>query len=145
MIYPQDALTISNIFNGSVSSTEVISIIPSTILGINISQENLASNTDVNCNGSNIITNFAKSTEFILLQKVCNTPVIITKSGNDKAQVIITYVPYDLTNSTSTYQNYFYGFSYGEIVISLFIFWLLSFHIFYFIVAKFIGLFNRKK
>jgi len=145
MTYPQDAITIQNIINGAASSTEVISITPSTILGINISQENLASNTDVECNGENILTNFAKTTEFILLNKICNTPVIIKKTGNDKAQIIITYVPYNITLSTSTAAKIYNGFTGGEIVISLLLFWIFSFLIFNFIVEKFIGFFNKRK
>ena len=142
-MFPDNAITISQIFDGSVSSTIIIPTYPSTLLGVNISQENLASNTNLYCGNELVLTNFAKTTEFMLIHKICNDVVRVQKAGNDKAQLLLTYVPYDISQATST-ERFFYGFSYGDIVISLFVFWIFSFLIFNFIVAKFIGFFNKK-
>jgi len=137
MIYPPDAITISKIIEGEITET-IIPTIPNTILGINISQENLASNTHIYCGSDEILDNFAKTTQFILLNKVCNSPVMAQKIGNDKAQIIITYVPYNLQTSSSTLSIY-NGFTSGEIVNSLFLFLIFLTLIFGFVIFKFLG------
>jgi len=86
-MFPDNAITISQIFDGSVSSTIIIPTYPSTLLGVNISQENLASNTNLYCGNELVLTNFAKTTEFMRIHKICTDVVRVQKAGNDKAQL----------------------------------------------------------
>ena len=56
-----------------------------------------------------------------------------------------TCATYDYDFLTSSTLKIYNGFTGGEIVISLLLFWIFSFLIFNFIVEKFIGFFNKRK
>jgi hypothetical protein len=125
-MFPEDAQTA--IVN--VSGTTSYVLLPAqnatrTILGVYISQENLASNTDIKCGDIEILTNFSKTTSMVLMRRKCppNTEVVINKTGNDNSQTVLTYVNRDLiTTPSSTLPAYVNGFSYGDIVSTVFLF-----------------------
>ena len=123
MIYPKDALTKTIIIQGVTDET-LITKIPNTILAIRIQQSGIASETMVLCGVEPVALNYAKDFPISLVNYVCNDIVKVEKTGQDEAFISVTYVPYDISkNDTSSTSPYFvWGFSYGEIILSIFVF-----------------------
>jgi hypothetical protein len=112
----------------NASGTQTIVLIPqnttNTILGVAISQENLASDTNLVCRNPAtgdqkiILTNFAKTISYAEMNFVCPNgyDVEIQKTGNDQSQTILNYVPYDRTQLK--------GFTQGEVINGVFLFFI---------------------
>jgi hypothetical protein len=134
---PQDTQTI--VVNAS--GTQNIVLIPknttNTILGVAISQENLASDTNLVCRDPStgdqmvIMTNFAKTISYAEMNFVCPNGynVELQKTGDDQSQTILNYVAYDRTAQVTDSQNTAYAVSI-LIVIAGFLFFNLIWRIF---------------
>lgn len=96
--FPDNAITIQHELVGAGSAT-LLATSTRTILGISIQQSGNASVSQLNCNGTVIAFNYGKDFPFNLINSVCNGPVQVSKTGNDSASFIITYVDYDISVS----------------------------------------------
>jgi len=124
MIFPKDAKTISTSIT-NIGSEILVSDIPSSVLSVRIQQSGIQSETEIYCGSHIIAHNYAKDYSIDLGHHICYDPVVMNKTGaGDTAFATLTYVPYDINkNDTSSTSPYFInGFSYGEIVLSIFLF-----------------------
>ncbi len=69
---------------------------------------------------------------------------IATTTYNYNASGTLINATTDYSYQASTTPMIYNGFTAGEIVISLFVFWIFCFLIFNFVVAKFLGFFQKK-
>ena len=93
-----------------VSGTGNTIVVPhngtSTILGVAMQQANVSSDTDLRCGNEIIARNYATNFSYVPLNKTCTSTINIDKTGNDKASLVINYVPYELQKtSTSTIEE----------------------------------------
>jgi len=105
-MYPNDAITVVQEINGN--TTWVVTNSGNyTILAVAMQQENVASNTIIQC-GSNIVAkNYATNFSNVTMNYQCQNKVIqVVKTGNDHSTVIITYVPYLTNNYATTTEAY---------------------------------------
>ena len=117
MVYPTDAITKTINASGTQTLYLEASNATRTILGVSIQQENLASDSEILCGNEQIIKNYAKNTQFNLINKICKGDLVFNKTGTDEAELIITYVNRDITlPKTEPF------FTYGNIVESVFLF-----------------------
>lgn len=120
--------TLSGITSSTISTST-----PLTVVGIYISQENLASNAFIECvkndntTSTEIMRNWARSTEYVHMNSVClaGNYLRFRKSGMDNAQTILNYVTYD----RHTFPNAD-GNSYATIALLLVIAGILLFDMF---------------
>lgn len=134
---PKDAITYVTEISGIGSSTITTSF-PTTILNINIKQSGISSDSLVFCGGTNLAKNYAEDYRSGNISYICNGTLGISKTGvGDDAFFSITYVPRNIASSTEAnfLQGFAGGFTYGEAVISVFVFLI-------FIVSLY-DLFNR--
>jgi len=124
MTYPQDAITKTFIVDGVIPST-FIDNPPATILSVHIQQSGLASETQLLCGPDVIAFNFAKDYGLDLIQYFCNQNLTISKTGQDKAFVSLTYIKRDISQATSTEPFVFNGYTNGEIINGVFLFLIL--------------------
>ena len=104
------------------------------VLGVNMQQSGAQSETLLKCNDSVIAHNFAKDYPFVALNYRCVGNLWVDKTGmGDTAFVSITAIK---TGSSTV----LFGFSQGEVIISLFIFVGLMFGIFGLIINHFGGI-----
>jgi hypothetical protein len=113
---------------------------PYYIVATRMQQEKDLSETLITCgvNGikSIVAHNYAKDYPLDLQMFYCNGNAVIEKTGTDEAFVSMTYIPQwaipvatttqSATTSTSTIPQYVNGFSYGDILISFFLFILVT-------------------
>jgi protein involved in ribonucleotide reduction len=123
MIFPNDTITYTiHIPTGGAGDYIISNNFPTTILGFAFYQKNVASDSIITCGSTPFFDNFAQTIPYISANYICNDVLKIVKTGNDEAMILVNYVPYNISlNSTSTpfAQN---GFSYGDILISFFLF-----------------------
>lgn len=95
-MYPIDALTQYHELVGAGSYTMVAGTSVKYILGASIQQENVSSTSEVLCGSSVVARNYAKDLIHNNLQYRCEDDLKISKTGNDDASFIVTYVEKDL-------------------------------------------------
>jgi len=137
---PFDTITIFNEISGTVQHTLVSGNDPKTIIAVSMQQSKDLSDTILLCGNDILAKNYAKDLPQNIVNYPCSDDIIISKTGNDLASVIISYVPYSTSDlATSTQYGYnptaniasssdiqVYGsISAGEIMVSLFLFLLL--------------------
>jgi len=134
-MFPNDSITVFEEVQGAIT-VNVSTSDPSTILSVAVQQENNSSDTQVRCGSDIVAKNYATNFSQVTMLYECNDFINISKTGNDKASVIITYVPYHLsevpppfnptTNIASSTDIAIYGsFTGGEVLIALFLFLLI--------------------
>jgi hypothetical protein len=127
MIFPFDAITKTIVTSGTQTTYIETGNASRTILAVQTTQSNLASNTDIKCGTTEILTNFAKDTQFHLSQFRCAGDLFIVKTGNDTSQTVITYINRDIAiDATTSTQRVAAGFTYGEVINGIFLFLILS-------------------
>jgi len=109
---------------------------PHTILGVAMQQSNVSSDTVVRCGTDVVAKNYATNFSNVEMNYQCDDDIIISKTGNDSASVILSYVPrftgdyatstqfgYSPTNNISTTSDVqVYGsISAGEAIIAIFL------------------------
>lgn len=129
--------TLTYIIELSGNSTTTAITPPCTILGYEIMQENLASDTAILDGTSVLFRNYAKSTEYVPVNHICQDSINIIKSGNDTALITINYLPYSVTPSI------FQQMGYGDILISFFLFLIILGSMFGFIINNFVKYHKR--
>jgi len=111
-----------------------------TILGIAMQQSNVSSYTVVKCGNYVLAKNYATNFSQILINYECEDGIVINKTGNDSASINVVYVKGFTSEATTTYQ-YIYGptqnistssdvaiygsISAGEVLIVLFLLFLI--------------------
>jgi hypothetical protein len=115
MVYPTDAITKTIDASGTQSLYLETGNATRTILGVSIQEDTI--NSKILCGNEEIIKNYAKNTQFNLINKVCKGDLVFNKAGNDTAELIITYVNRDIT-----LQKTEPIFTYGDIINSVFLF-----------------------
>lgn len=138
-MFPNDAKTFFGQFTSS--TTQVFeSAGDYTILSINSQITNTNSPINIRCGNELIYTNRLAGSNFLLLSKECeNKTLVFQKTNNNFGSVNITYVPYLMSEATTTVASssvgynpptdiasssdvQFYGsISAGEFIISIFI------------------------
>lgn len=145
MIFPNDTITKTDEYCGE---TDIIISYSdkNTVLAVAMQQQNISSDTIINCGNSDIVAkNYATNFSNVLMNYQCNDKIRLLKSGNDCATVVVSYVPY-LTGdfSTSTILGYnptstissstdvkIYGsISAGELIISSILLIFVMFYLF---------------
>lgn len=130
-MFPNKAVTIAHELVG-VSSYDIALGDEFTILGVAMQQSNTSSNTVLKCDDVVIAKNYATNYSHVPMNYRCEGDIEISKTGNDNAFVIVTYVPYFTDEMSTTTLGYnpidniasstdvkIYGsISAGEIVIS---------------------------
>jgi hypothetical protein len=94
-----DAVTVTYSVSGIVNVTVFDE--PNTILGVAMQQSNNSSATTVKCGNAVVARNYATNFSNVEMNYNCDNDLVISKTGNDEATVIITYVD-RLTNNYST-------------------------------------------
>jgi len=107
-MFQNDAITSFHELIGPSTFDVTTSNGPHTILGVAMQQSNTSSNTVVKCGNDIIAKNYATNFSNVPMNYQCNDDIIISKTGNDDASVIVTYVPY-LTGAYSTTTQFGYN------------------------------------
>jgi hypothetical protein len=95
-MFPTDALTITHEQVGAGSYTFFSSGVH-YILGLFMQQSGQASDTILLCGTTEIAKNYAKDLFYSSMQYRCDGTLKLTKTGNDKSFMAITYVERDLS------------------------------------------------
>ena len=107
--YPPDALNFTGQFSGNTTNTIITGATPAnpyTILAIRMQQEKDLSTTAIDCAGKQLAYNWAKDYTIDLLQTKCTGDIVLTKTGNDKVFVSITYIKHDASLHTDITEPY---------------------------------------
>lgn len=124
-MFPIDAITFQHELQGAGSFT--LSSSTRTILGLSIQQSGVASNSWIECRGTIIAYNYSKDFGFNPMNYVCNGALTLSKTGQDSASFLITYVPRNIAStSASTTQLFINGFSYGEVMTIMLLIFIFS-------------------
>lgn len=151
MIFPLDAITQQIEASGSITVFIDNTNATKTILAVSMQQQNIASDSHLQCGGVDIFVNFAKDTAFNLTQFKCAAPLTLVKMGNDISQTVITYVKRDIQFSsevaTNTPANIDPTITYGDIVTNIQIFLVAAVAMVgvYHLLFRTIKVKNRKK
>lgn len=132
-VFPDNAKTNINTVAGGGNTIVVNTTTPKTILGVQIVQQNTASDTIVRCGTENVVFNYATTLPMFFLSYVCNGTINIQKTGNDTAHTIITWVDYDLTGGYAGDIIMSTNFTSGELMISTLLFLILILILIYFL------------
>lgn len=127
-MFPTDSISIYKELIGSSSST-LVTTYPTTIVGFSIQQSSVASESHILCGNTTIAKNYAKDFPFNKVNFLCNDTIGVSKTGQDSASFIVTYVPYNLrltatstatiatsTATTTISISTISGFTYGEVM-----------------------------
>lgn len=137
-MFPNDAKTITTTI--SSDTTALIFDNESTILSVAI-QQNVPSETIVNCGNDVVAKNDSTNYYSVPMSYECLTNINIQKTGNVESTVLVTYVPYlmseirphyepNYTIATSTDINIYGSMSAGEIMITLLLLFLIVIELF---------------
>ena len=102
MMFPSDALTVHHELVGESSYTLVSGTSPKTILGISIQQSKDLSDSYLKCNDVIIAKNYAKDLPFNAVIYYCPYPISVSKTGQDSASFIVTYVNRNISLEPAT-------------------------------------------
>jgi len=103
--YPRDAITKTIQLLGASSYTFEAGTSAKTVLGASIQQSVTSSNTNLQCGSNNIMLNYAKDTAFNAMQYRCFDTLSVSKTGNDNAFIILTYVNRDVATQSAVFGN----------------------------------------
>jgi len=135
-MFPSDSITYTFELNGPMTVNFSNNNGPNTILSVAMQQSNVSSDTIVECDNDLVAKNYATNFSSVVMNKKCDNDIFVSKTGNDSATVIITYIPYhqnDFYFGSTSQQNVYnpnteistssditiYGsFSAGEILIA---------------------------
>lgn len=134
-MFPSDSITIFQEVAGDLTMTLVNNNDPLTVLAITFQQSKDLSDTVLYCGNDPLAKNYGKDFAQTFTNYKCEDDLILTKTGNDEATIIITYIPYfqnDILFGSTTQQAFnparqistssdiqVYGyFSAGEILIA---------------------------
>ena len=107
-MFPNDAITVFEELNGPQTVNITGNNGPNTILSVAIQQSNVSSDTEIRCGGDTVAKNYATNFSAVPMKYDCDDDIILTKTGNDDASIIVTYVPYFLSDYSTTTQ---YGYN----------------------------------
>jgi len=107
-MYPNDAITFWHELQGPGLENVSNNGGPNTILSVSIQQGNVSSDSLVTCGNDPVAKNYATNFPFASMNYQCDDDIYITKTGNDDASFIVTYVPY-LTGNFSTTTQFGYN------------------------------------
>ncbi len=135
-LFPYDAITFTTEISGVTSQNIMPGSTPKTVLSVAMQQENQASNTVVECGSNLIAKNYATNFSAVPMSYRCFDTLRVSKTGNDKSTVIVTYVPYDISTTTPDYNpstniasssdiKIYGSMTAGEVLISFLIFSLI--------------------
>lgn len=137
---PNDSISLFYEISGTTSQTLVSGTSHKTIIAVSMQQSKDLSDTILLCGTDILAKNYAKDLPQNFINYQCNDDIIISKTGNDLASVIISYVPYytsdfatttevgynpTTTISTSSDITIYGSMSAGEVIISLILFLIL--------------------
>jgi len=71
------------------------------VVGASIQQGNVSSNSEIRCNSTTFIKNYAKDFSYNVLSYHCDGAINIYKTGNDDATYVVTAIPADKYTSSS--------------------------------------------
>lgn len=124
-----------------------------TILGIAMQQSNNSSDTEVGCGSQVLAKNYATNFSQVLMQHECFDGIRLSKTGQDSSSINVVFARGYLDEATTTY-NYIYNptknddiatttdltlygsFTAGEVVIALFLFFLICIELLKSIIAS---------
>lgn len=107
-MYPNDAKTVYHELVGAGSYNVTNNDGPNTILAVAVQQSNISSDSVVKCENDVVARNYATNFSNVTMNYQCEGDILISKTGNDNAAFIITYVPY-LTGDYSTTTQFGYN------------------------------------
>lgn len=108
-MFPNDAITISEPISGITSIQITSGGGPNTILAVSMQQENNSSDTTIECGNDAVARNYATNFSVVQMNYQCDDNIIISKTGNDEAFVIVTYVPYFTGDFSTTTEGTIYN------------------------------------
>lgn len=108
-MFPTDAITIQHELVGDSSYVMVSGTDKKTIIGISIQQSKDASTSQIRCGTTTLALNYAKDLPFNQVQYLCNDTINVTKTGQDSASFLITYVPRDISDLNVSPPSQFIG------------------------------------
>lgn len=98
-MFPSDAVSIYYEQVGAGSHTLVSGTNVKYVLGVQMQQSGVASDSILQCGSSVISRNYAKNLTFELTSYRCADIIQIVKTGNDNVSVEVTYVPRDIVTT----------------------------------------------
>lgn len=101
-MFPPDAITIFEEISGNVTTTIVNNNDDLTVLAITFQQSKDLSDTILFCGNDPLAKNYGKDFAQTFTNYKCNDDLILNKTGNDNATVIVTYIPYFQSNTATT-------------------------------------------
>lgn len=102
LVFPSDSKTVFQTVSGNITTTTVSGNNPKTVLGVAMQQQKDLSDTILRCGTTPIAKNYGKDLPQIMMNYVCHDTINIVKTGNDEANVTITYLNYDVTQYATT-------------------------------------------
>lgn len=160
MIFPYDSITLFDEIVGITNHTLVSGNDDKTILSITFQQSKDLSDTTLFCGNEVLAKNYGKDFGQTFTNFQCADDIIIAKTGNDEASIILTYVPYSTQQlSTSTQYGYnpsiniasstdiqLYGsFSAGEMMISFLLMMMIFITLLIHLTNSIVKMKHRKK
>jgi len=144
-MYPKDAITISHEITG-IGNYTFYNLPASTILGVGGTQSGTQSESTILCAGVPLTRNYAQNLPFQLLNKTCSGAVVFDKTGaGDTAFITLTYVPYFTASTTASTTPYFVnGISYGDLLTSTLLFFILSGFFIKFLLDRLVGVKEKR-
>jgi hypothetical protein len=93
-MYTRDSISVYHELSGPSTYT-IIPAGDNYIIGISIQQSGTASTSEISCGSTAIAKNYGKDFPFNETMMHCTEDVIVSKSGQDSASYVITYLPHD--------------------------------------------------
>lgn len=95
-MFPKDTITLTHELQGVGSFTLVSGNDAKYIVGASVQQSATNSTSELKCGNETLVRNYGKDFPFNYLSYKCNASIVVTKTGNDNATFIVSYVPYDI-------------------------------------------------
>lgn len=102
MIFWNDTITVTNVLSGPTTLQITNNGGPNTVIGVAMQQSNNSSATQVKCDNDLIAQNYATNFSNVLMNYQCDGDIEISKTGQDEATVIVSYIPDRFTGDSST-------------------------------------------
>jgi hypothetical protein len=97
-MFDSSVITLTHELSGVSSYTLVSGNSVKYIVGASIQQSQLSSTSVLMCGTTVIARNYGKDFPYNPLNYRCSEPINLSKTGQDSASFIISYVPYDRTS-----------------------------------------------
>jgi hypothetical protein len=95
-MFDNDALTITHELSGP-STYQLLPAGSRYIVGASIQQSGTASTSEISCGSTVILRNYGKDLPYNQLSFKCDVAVTISKTGQDSAHYVVTYIPRDVS------------------------------------------------